>query len=103
MDVTVRLSGDLGREIGLPRVTVAVVETATVADVTGALAARYPHLAQQLAAAIPMVGSTHATPDTPLVQERTMALLTPVAGGAHSTHSHTAHRSIERLDQQVDP
>lgn len=82
MDVTVRLSGDLGRAVGMPRLVLSLHDGATVADAVATLAGQYPQLAQPLAAAVPVLGGVHATPATPLTPGRELALLTPVAGGA---------------------
>ena len=83
MELTIRLSGDLGRLVGVPRVTVTLDDDATVAHVLDSLAARYPDVARELRAAVPVVGGVHASPATPLGGQREIALLTPVAGGSH--------------------
>lgn len=82
MEFTVRLSGDLGRAVGTPRLQVSLAEGATVADLVATLTDRHPELQQQLHAAVPMLGGVHATPQTPLTPGREVALLTPIAGGA---------------------
>ena len=82
MELTIRLSGDLGRLVGVPRVTVTLDDDATVADVLDSLVARHPQLARELRAAVPVVGGVHASPGTPLSGQREIALLTPVAGGS---------------------
>jgi len=81
MQISVRLSGDLARAVGRPRVNVTIAEPATAADLIAALVAAHPQEESALTRAVVMVGGRHAGPNQPLESNRNMALLTPIAGG----------------------
>ncbi len=81
MQISVRLSSDLARAVGRPRVDVIVAEPATIADLITALIAAYPQQERAFTGAVAMVGGRHAGPDQPLESDRDVALLTPIAGG----------------------
>ncbi len=81
MQINVRLSGDLARTMGRPRVTVTVAEPAIVADLVAALVVAYPQEEPALTRAIVVVDGRHTGPNHPLESNRNVALLTPIAGG----------------------
>lgn len=82
MTVQVRLSAGLARRAGRSRLSVAVGEGATVAELVERLAHEHPELGEGLAAAIAVVGGRHASPGEALRSGEEVALLLPVAGGA---------------------
>ena len=81
MQISVRLSGDLARTMGRPRVTVTVAEPATAADLIAALVAAYPQEEPALTRAIVVVDGRHVGPNHSLASNQNVALLTPIAGG----------------------
>lgn len=81
MQINVRLSSDLSRALGQPRVNVTVAESATVADLIAALIASHPQDEDALSRAVVMAGGRHLGPNQRLEHHRDVALLTPIAGG----------------------
>ena len=81
MQVNVRLSSDLSRALGQPRVSATVAESATVADLIAALIASHPQDEAAISRAVVMVGGRHLGPNQHLESNRDVALLTPIAGG----------------------
>lgn len=81
MEVMVRFSQDFVRVTGSPRLTIALEEGATVADLLAALRDQYPALAKPLAAAIPVLTGQYADEATTLQAGQEVSLLTPVSGG----------------------
>ena len=81
MQINVRLSGDLARAVGRPRVIVTVAEPATVRDLIAALVVAHPQDEAAFTGAVAMVGGRHVGPNQPLEPNRDVALLTPIAGG----------------------
>lgn len=81
MQVNVRLSGELARIGGVPRLAIELVDGATVADARAALADRLPDLGDALGSALPIIRGTHVAADHRLGHGDELALLLPAAGG----------------------
>lgn len=81
MQISVRLSGDIARAVGRPRIVVTLAEPATVADLIAALVAVHPQNEAALTRAVVMVGGRHVGSNQLLESNRDVALLTPIAGG----------------------
>lgn len=81
MLVNVRLSGELARVGGVPRLAVELADGATVAHARSVVEARMPQLAGALAATLPVIRGTHVDVDHPLQNGDELALLLPAAGG----------------------
>lgn len=84
MEIMVRLSQDLARATGRPRLTVTLDDSATVADLLALLRTQFPAYATYLSAAVPVVTGQHVSQETPLRAGQEVALLTPVSGGCES-------------------
>lgn len=82
MQIQVRLGSGLAQEVGLPRVSATLPEGATVADLVAHLKTVYPHAAQRLDIAVPVVAGQHVSRTALLVADAEVALLMPVAGGS---------------------
>jgi molybdopterin converting factor small subunit len=83
MQVNVRLSGELARIAGAPRLVVEVEDGATVAAVCTAIERGHPSAAGSLDGALALVRGDHVPHDRPLAAGEELALLLPAAGGAH--------------------
>ncbi len=81
MRVSVRVSGGLAEELGAPRLSIALPDDATVADLLAHLRASYPQ-AERLSLALPIVAGQYASTERPLSADQEVALLLPVAGGS---------------------
>ena len=81
MKVTVRFSVDLANVLGQPRLTVALNNDATVADLLDYLKQEYPALQQKLGNAAPIIAGQHAPLSKHLSPDQEVALLLPIAGG----------------------
>jgi molybdopterin converting factor small subunit len=81
MIVNIRLSAVLAQAAGVPRVALALPESATVADTLAELRRQFPQLAGRLATALPFVAGNHAAPTDVVTADAEVALLMPAAGG----------------------
>lgn len=81
MQVNVRLSGELARVSGIPRLALDLTEGATVADARQALLDRLPELSGALDATLPLIRGTHVDAGHGLRHGDELALLLPAAGG----------------------
>jgi molybdopterin converting factor small subunit len=84
MQIHIRVSPGLAVEIGQPRLTLTVDEDATTAAVLEMLRTAYPGSAGLLDRAVIMSAGRHVPSDEPLRPGQELALLIPIAGGAHS-------------------
>jgi molybdopterin converting factor small subunit len=85
MQIHIRVSPGLAAEIGQPRLTLTVDEDATTVAVLETLRTAYPGSAALLARAVIMSAGRHVPSDEPLRPGQELALLIPIAGGAHSS------------------
>jgi len=81
MHVVVRLSNELARVAGIPRLTVELAPGATVSDLRHAVEQVNPVLRDALGAALPLIRGAHVGSDYTLQAGEEVALLLPVAGG----------------------
>jgi molybdopterin converting factor small subunit len=81
MLVRVRLSAGLAPTVGHSRLSVSLLENATVADLLDHLRTEYPALAQKINAALPLVSGRPVAPSHCLNEAQEVALLLPAAGG----------------------
>lgn len=81
MQVNVRLSGELARMSGTPRVAIELADGATVADARIALLTRLPELSGALDASLPLIRGSHVGAHHGLRHGDELALLLPAAGG----------------------
>lgn len=81
MQVKVRLSGELARVTGAPRITLDLDDGATVRQLRRAVEARHPELGGALTSALSVIAGAHAPLDQPLRHGDEVALLLPAAGG----------------------
>jgi molybdopterin converting factor small subunit len=81
MNVAVRLSSELARLAGAPRLTVELAQGATVDELRRAVEAAHPGLGGALGAALPLIRGNHVGPDHKLTAGEEIALLLPAAGG----------------------
>lgn len=81
MQVTIRLSGELARMSGTPRVGLDLPDGATVADAREAVVARMPDLSGAIGHTLPLVRGTHVAESDVLAPGDELALLLPAAGG----------------------
>lgn len=81
MQVNVRLSGELARLSGTPRLALDLPDGATVADARTALLGRMPDLAGALDATLPLIRGNHVGAEHGLCHGDELALLLPAAGG----------------------
>lgn len=79
----VRLNGELTRLAGRSRLTVRLPEGSTVEDVLTKLGDENPPMISSLQRAVPVISGRHANRELPLTDGQELALLMPVAGGAH--------------------
>ncbi len=81
MQVSVRLSGELARIGGVPRLALELADGATVAQVRALIEDRVPHLSGALDATLPVIRGHHVDVDHSLRNGDELALLLPAAGG----------------------
>ena len=81
MEVRVRLSTELARLAGVPRMSVELGEGDTVTDLMARVAASHPGVGDALRSALPVIAGAHASRERPLRAGEEVALLLPVAGG----------------------
>jgi molybdopterin synthase sulfur carrier subunit len=81
VEVRVRLSTELARLAGVPRLSVELGEGATVTDLMARVAASHPGVGDALRSALPVIAGAHASRERPLRAGEEVALLLPVAGG----------------------
>ncbi len=81
MNVHVRLSPGLAKEVGTARLTIRLADGATVADLLAQLRTEYPSLTNGLETAMPFIAGRHALQTEQLSAGQEIALLTPIAGG----------------------
>lgn len=81
MRVLVRVNGVLVQKLGVARLSLQLVEGATVADLLAVLAAQYPQGAVEVARTVPVVAGVHVEKTAVLHPNQEVALLLPVAGG----------------------
>ena len=82
MQVRVRLSGELARATGAPRIALDLADGATVGELRQAVEARHPELGGALTSALPVIAGSHASLDHVLRHGDEVALLLPAAGGS---------------------
>jgi molybdopterin converting factor small subunit len=82
LTVSVRLGGGLAHDLGVARLAVALPEGTTIADLRAHLRRQYPHAAERLALAIPVVAGQPVAPEAPLAAGQEVALVMPVSGGS---------------------
>lgn len=99
MDIQLRLAPGLARQVGLARVSLALVDGATVADALRALEAEHPQAAALLAAAIPVIAGQLVSRSTALSAGQELALLLPVAGGSLVFHPFCVARERSTHDR----
>ena len=83
MQVNVRLSAGLALATGAPRLTLALADGATVADLLAHLRLQYPGLNSKLPLVLPFMAGRHVTHAEVLVPDQEIALLMPASGGIH--------------------
>ena len=76
-----RLSAELARLAGAPRMSVELADGATVTDLIARVAASHPGVGGALGSALPVIAGAHASRERPLRGGEEVALLLPVAGG----------------------
>ena len=81
MQIHIRLSGELIKNIGSPRLTLTLAEGATVSDLRDQLCQQYPSSASTFQAAVPIISGRHVTPAEQLYNGQEVAFLMPIAGG----------------------
>ena len=89
MMIQIRLFASLKDKAGQPTITLALPDTATVADLKAAITAVYPQLAPALPTALVAVNKAYASDDTPITANDDVAIFPPVSGGSpwpHPTH-----------------
>ena len=82
MTVHVRLSAGLAQKVGSARLSVALSEGSTVADLREQLRAQHPGAAPQLALAVPVIAGQPVDWTVPLSSDQQVAFLLPIAGGS---------------------
>ena len=81
MQVTVRLFAVLRDRAGASEVGIELPDAASAADVTSAVARRFPQLRELLQKTAIAVNQAYATPHTPIASGDEIALIPPVSGG----------------------
>lgn len=81
MNVNIRLSGDLAKEVGKARLQVTLAENSSVADLLEFLRKEYPTATARIDIAVPIIAGQHVSPSAKLAAGQEVALLLPVAGG----------------------
>jgi molybdopterin converting factor small subunit len=81
MQVSIRLSPGLAQLAGNPRLSLALEEGATVADLLLRLRNQHPALDESLSGAVAVISGRHAAQDEALHSGEEVALLLPISGG----------------------
>jgi sulfur-carrier protein len=81
MIVTVKMFAAARELVGVPEVTLEVHNGATVGDLRGLLAQRYPQLGSLVARAMFAIDARYASDDDKLTDAREIACIPPVSGG----------------------
>lgn len=95
LQIPVRLNGILAQQAGAARLTLDMPTGSNVSDLLARLAASQPAMASSLGRCVAVVDGRHVDASHPLVNEREVALLMPVAGG---TDSESRRREVWRLN-----
>jgi molybdopterin converting factor small subunit len=83
VQVRVRFVAGLSQLAGRPRLELRLEDGATVEDLLRSLGQAHPALAPGLPSVLPVVAGSHVRRDQALQDGDEVALLSPVAGGAH--------------------
>ena len=84
MEVRIRLGAGIARLASTPLLAVELPDGATVDALYERLGEDHPELAPALRSALPVIGGRHAERSQALAHGDEVALLIPVAGGAHT-------------------
>lgn len=84
MEVNVRLGYGIAPQAGSARLSVALPEQATVADLVASLRRLHPELDSRLEVALPVISGRHVSPEEQLAPGQEVAFLLPIAGGSYS-------------------
>lgn len=82
MEISVRLGSGLAQMAGSARLSVALPENATVADLIERLRSQHPDLNARLDVAVPVISGRHVTKAEPLAPSQEVAFLLPISGGS---------------------
>lgn len=81
MNISVRFGSGLAPQASSARLSVALSENATVADLIEYLRSQHPELTARLNVALPVVSGRHVTKSELLDPAQEVAFLLPAAGG----------------------
>jgi len=81
MQIFARMNGSLAQLAGTPRLSLALPENATVANLLHQLCQQHPALLPKLDIILPVISGRYVALTEPLHDGQEVALLLPVAGG----------------------
>lgn len=82
ISISVRLNGELSRQVGQARLVIMLPEGSTVDALYAKVGEDHPILTDRLNMTIPVVNGRHVAKDQVLIDGQQIALLLPVAGGS---------------------